>query len=138
MVAARRRSDERVDRVTLTDDFRELGGTVLIRRGGRSGHRVEVALVDLCAMTPGDVTERNGSDHLDALDQRGLRLVRVRHDHPALALSNGGHHRGQHARHGAQASVESQLADVHRLREGGGIHRTLRGERGDRDRDVEG
>ena len=138
VMAARRRSDERVDGVTLTDHLCELGGAALIRRGGRGGDRIEVTFVDLCAVTPGDVTERDGSDHLDPLDQRGLRFVRVGHDHPTLALSNGGHHRGQHAGHGTQASVEPQLADVHRLREGRGIHRAFRGERGDRDRDVEG
>ena len=76
--------------------------------------------------------------HLDALDQRRLRRIRVRHDHAALALPRGSHDRGQHPRHGPQPPVESEFADVDGLRDRGGIHRSFGRERGDRDRDVEG
>ena len=96
------------------------------------GHRVERRAV-------GDqhLAQRGAADHADAPHEPRLVDVAARHHDGRRPRTASSEHRGQHARDRTQPTVERELADMHHARDGRGVDGSCRGERGDRDAEVE-
>ena len=92
----------------------------------------------LAAQVAQRVEQRTRRHDLDAPNRRRLRRVLPRHQRALEPLAATGLDRGEHAAHGADRRVETELADEQPLRQGHrGIQGPLRGEDAQRDRQVE-
>ena len=80
-MTARGRRDERLDRVALTDHVGEIGSrtrAVVRRRGAGTGSWSRSSTSAPCHAR--DLGEVDRAQHLDAVDERCLGAVGVRHD----------------------------------------------------------
>src|SRR6478735_3852623 len=118
MMAAGCRDDERVDRLLLSTDVRQVVDgrltvpvSALVDGKRDFGHRLIVA-VDVEPMPTRHTGEGAAPDDADPVDESGLRTTRLGHDDRTASRPGSGDDGGQDARHGTKPPVEPQLADV--------------------------
>ena len=102
----------------------------VVGRHGRRNLRLAVQVSD-------DLAQGRGADHLDAVDNRGLRRVFRRQHHPPQPLRTRPDRNGKHAPHGFERAVERQFADEHRPGDRPGVDAAHRREDSHGDRQVE-
>ena len=102
----------------------------VVGRHGRRNLRLAVQVSD-------DLAQGRGADHLDAVDNRGLRRVFHRQHHPPQPLRTRPDRNGKHAPHGFERAVERQFADEHRPGDRPGVDAAHRREDSHGDRQVE-